>query len=1049
MSNPIIKRTKIWSSRPSRYNIHNHKKKKRNIFPKLLWSIWIIIIIIGLIWIAWFYENIYKKLPPIENIDNLIFSQTTTINDRNWKLLYKLFEENRIYVGLEKTSPMMINAIIATEDKNFRTNPWIDIFGIARAAIHDITNPNTTTHWWSTLTQQLIKNILLTKDKTIERKLKEIVLAIKLNWYIKTDLQKKYNSLSSKEIDKKVKEKILEMYLNYIFMWNNSYGIESASKTYFWTSAQYLDVVQSSILAWIPQAPTKHNPFTNKESVMWELKIESMTWDIISFTWDLKIALEKEISNKLDEKTLVFDKKTEAILDYIKWLFSFNFIFNWNSYKITYMTWRKDVVLWRMFEDWYIDKTQLKEALIKGFDYKFNKPNIEIKAPHFVFYIIKELKEKYWEELIVKWWLTVTTSLDLDIQEVAESSVNSNNEYLEQKWANNVAMVYIDSKEWDVLAYVWSRDYNNDEIDWQVDMIQAERQPWSTIKPLIYSLWFMKKTLTLDTPTFDIPFKIWKDEPNNVDWKFLWLIPIRQALAYSRNIPAIKMYFAIWQEQKFKEFLKDLWITTLSDNINYGYPIAIWAWEVKMIELANAYTHLSAMWKPAQINPILEVRWPDWAIIYKKKTIYQNMIIPEWVAYLIRKILSDKNNFPSSWRTTYTYDWFPVATKSWTTDVKFKDNKKYPRDWWFATYTPSKVIMFWAWNTKWEHMAPDAYWWWILSPMWKNFLKEIQNKWYIKEETVEPKWISNLTVSRITGKLISSESLLPLDFYVKTIWYIESLPKEYDTTERVAIDKLCNWKISDLTPEKDRSFAYIPEMYTFLDWNRDLNEIKNRWERHINSWVTNNEWEESFYLAKNKILLTSVPEKECEDRELIKKYWKIEISLLKPTKTQDVIEKTSIWYTAKSPFKIKTIKFYIDWKEFKVYNYNNNEISDIKTIRLWLTSWNHQFKITAEDDKWYVDYDYSDITIIPKDEDNPFLLENNTTIKEMGDWTYNISLLFQDKSWAIRKWNITNNGITIKEFNWESVNFYTNTKEWLEYTVYDYNWNSSSWKLVF
>lgn len=132
---------------------------------------------------------------------------------------------------------------------------------------------------------------------------------------------------------------------------------------------------------------------------------------------------------------------------------------------------------------------------------------------------------------------------------------------------------------------------------------------------------------------------------------------------------------------------------SLDDEWEYGYPLAIGAGEVPMIEMANAYMHLSAMGKPGEINPILEIRSSDGALLYKKQVKTQEQVIPAGVAYLIRDILSTKSNFPPSWVNTFTYPGISFATKSGTTNVK-KDGKNFPRDGWLAAYTPSAVMLF-------------------------------------------------------------------------------------------------------------------------------------------------------------------------------------------------------------------------------------------------------------------------------------------------------------------------------------------------------------------
>ena len=189
-----------------------------------------------------FYVNVIRELPDISEIENFSFNEATVITDKHGEELYKLFEENREYIPYDDISPHFVNAIVATEDQRFRENPGVDRKGTLRAFITDVTKGKT--HGGSTITQQLIKNLMLTPEKKIERKLKEIILAVKLSKYTKKNIKKQYKDLSGDEVDRKVKEKVMELYSNYIFLGNNSYGIEVASYTYFGTSASNLDVLE-------------------------------------------------------------------------------------------------------------------------------------------------------------------------------------------------------------------------------------------------------------------------------------------------------------------------------------------------------------------------------------------------------------------------------------------------------------------------------------------------------------------------------------------------------------------------------------------------------------------------------------------------------------------------------------------------------------------------------------------------------------------------------------------------------------------------------------
>ena len=132
-------------------------------------------------------------------------------------------------------------------------------------------------------------------------------------------------------------------------------------------------------------------------------------------------------------------------------------------------------------------------------------------------------------------------------------------------------MLYLDSHNGDVLAYVGSLDYFNKEIQGQNDMVRNPRQSGSSIKPLVYALGFDKLPLTIDTPIYDILFRAGKDTPNNFDG----MLPLKKALGFSRNIPAVKMFFAVGGEDVVKPFLQSLGLSGIKNNISYGYPLAL------------------------------------------------------------------------------------------------------------------------------------------------------------------------------------------------------------------------------------------------------------------------------------------------------------------------------------------------------------------------------------------------------------------------------------------------------------------------------------------
>ncbi len=193
------------------------------------------------------YAYLLQDLPDPAVLQDYALSQSTKIYDRHGRLLYTVndpTEGQRTMLSFDEISPVMKQAIIAAEDRNFYSNPGFDLRGIARAVLGVVTGRYA--GGGSTITQQLARAVFLTSEFSVERKLKEILLAVQIS--------QRFN-----------KDQILALYLNQIAFGNLAYGIEAASVVYFDKSAQELTLSEASILAGIVQAPSRLNPFVNKE----------------------------------------------------------------------------------------------------------------------------------------------------------------------------------------------------------------------------------------------------------------------------------------------------------------------------------------------------------------------------------------------------------------------------------------------------------------------------------------------------------------------------------------------------------------------------------------------------------------------------------------------------------------------------------------------------------------------------------------------------------------------------------------------------------------
>lgn len=1017
------------------------KKRSKNKKFSFKKTLKILAILAGwfLVFAFWYFQiKIKWDLPDITQIKDMTFSQATIITDRNDKVLYKLFAENREYVPYSGINENMINAIVSAEDQRYREHNWLDTMWIFRAIISKALNPWSRMQWASTIPQQLVRNLLLTNDRKIERKLKEMVLAKKLDSVIEDEVKDTMWKLSTEELDNAKRERILELYLNYIFLWNNSYWVEAASKTYFGVSANDLDVLQSAILASIPKWPTSYNPYNNRTKLMWKLTISDSSKNEYPFaSWWLHDEVLSKIKSNLSKADFSNKKDYNSFSKYIQWLLEFTITYDWDRYSISYSPWRKDFVLSRMFEDDYIGQDQLIKAFIDWLDLKFENNGFPIEAPHFVMRVTELLEEKFDEEVLMNDWLVVKTTLDLDIQDIAEKSLKNNIDSLDMYWATNEAMIYVDTINWDVLSYVWSIDYFNDEIWWQNDMIRSARQIGSTMKPLIYSKAFADLPITLDTPIYDIPFQIWPDRPNNADWKFMWLLPLRQALAYSRNIPAAKVITAIWWQDLVLPYLRSLWLTSLDENWDYWYPLAFWAWEVPMFELANAYSHLSTS-EPWVIDPILEIKTNDWSILYQKEEQKQEKVIPDWIVYLLRNILSDFNNMPSSRAWAYSVRWLLFGLKSWTSNMKTPKWDR-ARDWWLVTYTPSKVALFRWGNADGSPMYQNAYGWFLNASAMREFRSTLLANNYISNEWMSAVDVAEVNISKISWKLAWDNT--PWEFITKTLAYVESQPTTYDPwMTQLEFDASCNWLSSPYTPSQDLKRWYIIQPTSFMPSNMDLNEITAWRQWSTNSWLMKDfDASLSGRITFNyDNILLAMPQDYCQDRSpQISQDIHIDIKNLKDW--QKISTKPMIRFNVKWENPIKRVSVSINWRVIWSVDYKleSNDITDVIISNLWEEIWDGELSLLAIDSAWFSNRKSINVSLVSTDTTPPFILKDNTFVEQVED-KYRVIVFLNDDLSSVDWWTIKQNWTAIKNFTKNIAEFKIETPWILE--VYAKDW---------
>uniref|UniRef100_A0A7C4Y447 Penicillin-binding protein n=1 Tax=Caldisericum exile TaxID=693075 RepID=A0A7C4Y447_9BACT len=277
------------------------KKKKRSLFKAIIVTFIVFVLIIGGTLLSLFAIYINKAKQGLPNIDIYSFSldQASQIFDYKGNLITNVYAtENRIYVKLSDISEIAIKAILEQEDKRFYKHGALDYKGITRAIYVAIISGGKRVEGASTITQQLARTMFLTPERTIDRKIKEALLAI--------ELEKRFT-----------KDLILEMYLNQVFFGTGAYGIEQASLTYFGKHAKDLDLAESAMLAGIIQAPSEYNPYANFQYAKSAQKevLDKMLQDKVITQEDYETALKEEIklTNKVTEKD-----NMGYVIDYVK-----------------------------------------------------------------------------------------------------------------------------------------------------------------------------------------------------------------------------------------------------------------------------------------------------------------------------------------------------------------------------------------------------------------------------------------------------------------------------------------------------------------------------------------------------------------------------------------------------------------------------------------------------------------------------------------------------------------------------------------------------------
>ncbi|HWQ15419.1 MAG TPA: PBP1A family penicillin-binding protein [Roseiflexaceae bacterium] len=570
------------------------------------------------------YHYYGRDLPDPQQIGRYRPAETSRIYARDGRtLLLELVDPRggrRTVVPFDKIPQALKDATVAVEDADFYRNPGVDVRGIVRALLQNY-EAGEVVSGGSTITQQLVRNVLLPPEErtriTIERKLREAILAFRVS--------REYS-----------KDQILALYLNEVYYGNRAYGVEAAAQSYFGKHVWELTPAEATLIAGLPQSPTRLNPLTNLEGARERQRV----------TLDQMVRhgyLAPGQAEAMLHTPLAFVPQETSVL-------APHFTF----------------YVRQLLEERYGPEVLYRGGLR----------------------IVTSI-DLYWQRV----------AEDIVRQRIREGAPEEGYGPLRERNATNAGAVML-APNGQILAMVGSVDYHDGSIDGQVNVTLAPRQPGSALKPVVYAAALQRgwtpATVIWDTPVSYPAGGGQTYAPRNYDGQFHGPQRLRMALANSLNIPAVRTLEFVGVEP-FVELAHRMGITTLDDPARYGLPLALGAGEVRLLDLANVYTTIRNGGRFRQPVAVLRVTNARGEVLEQAGDDPGHQVLGEHgeqIAYLLTDILSDnvaREYMFGPDNVMELPDGRPAAVKTGTSNEW--------RDSWAVGFTPDITVGVWVGNS--------------------------------------------------------------------------------------------------------------------------------------------------------------------------------------------------------------------------------------------------------------------------------------------------------------------------------------------------------------
>ncbi len=564
----------------------------------------------------------FRNLPDVRQLRNFVPSETTYIYDINGKLLTSLHgEANREVMPLDRISPNLKRAVLASEDSHFYDHHGINPSGVGRALIVNLA-AGRVREGGSTITMQLVKNLFLSQKRAFTRKLAEGVLAIRLEQILS-------------------KDQILELYLNQVYWGHNNYGVQTAARSYFDKSAEILTLAESAMMAGLIQAPEEFSPFANIE---------------------LARRKQREVLGRMLELEWITQEEHNDAL-----------------------------------------KQELKFGRIRSFQGS--------ALPYVTNTVSQELVQKFGREALIKGGMRVQTTVDAEFQTMAEKTVSKWSANLNRQGlrGNEIALVAIDPRTHFIKALVGGVNSRASEFN---RATQAQRQPGSAFKPIVYYAAFATGKYTPDSTVQDSPVR-YRDgsgwySPRNYDGGFQGAISIRSALAQSRNIPVIRLGMTIGMN-KVVETSRTLGIMSPMAPVT---SLPLGAIGITPLELASAYATFANYGWQSPATVMARVTDSSGNILLDN-TPKPQLVLDQWASAatidVMRSVVTSGTGKGADIGR-------PSAGKTGTTSSE--------RDIWYVGTVPQLTTAIWIGRDDNRPLSRGATGGGMVAPIWKDFMQQ-------------------------------------------------------------------------------------------------------------------------------------------------------------------------------------------------------------------------------------------------------------------------------------------------------------------------------------